>query len=188
MLGCLGIVTLGPCACILQGVLPGGGAALLHASKILPALKESLPNYEQRVGLQIIADSLRVCSGFSPSLMPRSEASLHPALHRDTSAKHNSGCAFTRCYGIPLCSAHRFTRHPPLFCSIRILTRTAPAQQPTRQIVDNAGSEGIVVVGRLMEEKDHNVGYDAAAGLFSRNFRDREEALHMRVVMWAFGA
>jgi chaperonin GroEL len=39
-------------------------------------------------------------------------------------------------------------------------------QAPARQIAENAGTEGSVVVGRLLESKDFNFGYDAQAGEF----------------------
>jgi chaperonin GroEL len=34
-------------------------------------------------------------------------------------------------------------------------------QAPARQIVDNAGADGAVVVGKLLEAKEYNYGYDA---------------------------
>jgi chaperonin GroEL len=37
-------------------------------------------------------------------------------------------------------------------------------QAPARQIAENAGSEGSVVVGRLLDKKDANYGYDAQTG------------------------
>ena len=37
-------------------------------------------------------------------------------------------------------------------------------QAPARQIVDNAGDDGAVVVGKLLEAKDYNYGYDAQTG------------------------
>jgi chaperonin GroEL len=37
-------------------------------------------------------------------------------------------------------------------------------QAPARQIVDNAGDDGAVVVGKLLETKDYNYGYDAQTG------------------------
>ena len=35
---------------------------------------------------------------------------------------------------------------------------------PARQIVDNAGGDGAVVIGKLLESKDYTYGYDAQAG------------------------
>ena len=39
-------------------------------------------------------------------------------------------------------------------------------QAPARQIAENAGTEGSVVVGRLMDKNDPNYGYDAQSGEF----------------------
>ena len=40
-------------------------------------------------------------------------------------------------------------------------------QSPVRQIAENAGAEGSVVVGKILESKVANFGYDAAAGTFT---------------------
>jgi chaperonin GroEL len=37
-------------------------------------------------------------------------------------------------------------------------------QTPARQIVDNAGADGAVVVGKLIESNDYNFGFDAQSG------------------------
>ncbi len=39
-------------------------------------------------------------------------------------------------------------------------------QAPARQIVDNAGGDGAVVVGKLLDSKDYGYGYDAQTGQF----------------------
>jgi len=39
-------------------------------------------------------------------------------------------------------------------------------QAPARQIVDNAGGDGAVVVGKLLDSKDYGFGYDAQTGQF----------------------
>ncbi|VFU09135.1 chaperonin GroEL [Methylocella tundrae] len=39
-------------------------------------------------------------------------------------------------------------------------------QAPARQIVDNSGGDGAVVVGKLLEAKDYSYGYDAQTGEF----------------------
>jgi chaperonin GroEL len=39
-------------------------------------------------------------------------------------------------------------------------------QAPVRQIADNAGFDGSIVVGKLLEKADTNYGYDAQAGEF----------------------
>jgi chaperonin GroEL len=75
-----------------EGVLPGGGSALLFATEVLKRLKPE--NDVQRVGVEIIRRAL---------------------------------------------------------------------QAPVRQIAENAGADGSVVVGKLLESKDLNQGFDAQA-------------------------
>jgi len=78
-------------AAVEEGVVPGGGVALLRASKVLAGLTPE--NDDQRVGMDIIRKAL---------------------------------------------------------------------QAPVRQIAENAGVEGSIVVGKLLEKKDQNFGYNAA--------------------------
>jgi chaperonin GroEL len=40
-------------------------------------------------------------------------------------------------------------------------------QAPVRQIVENSGQDGSVVVGKLLDSTDHNWGYDAQAGQYT---------------------
>jgi chaperonin GroEL len=40
-------------------------------------------------------------------------------------------------------------------------------QSPARNIAENAGAEGSVIVGKLMESNDENEGYDAVSGTFT---------------------
>jgi len=40
-------------------------------------------------------------------------------------------------------------------------------QAPARNIAENAGAEGSVIVGKLLEGKDDNQGYDAKTGQFT---------------------
>jgi chaperonin GroEL len=85
-------------AAVEEGIVPGGGAALLHASKELAAVKDKLTNFDQQIGVQIIANALKV---------------------------------------------------------------------PMKTIASNAGVEGAVIVGKVEELTDPNMGYDAAAGAFT---------------------
>ncbi len=39
-------------------------------------------------------------------------------------------------------------------------------QAPARQIIENAGADGAVVVGKLIEKDDYNWGYNAATGVY----------------------
>lgn len=47
-------------AAVEEGIVPGGGAALLHAAKELKTVKEGLDNFDQQIGVQIIANALKV--------------------------------------------------------------------------------------------------------------------------------
>ena len=80
-------------AAVEEGVVAGGGVALLHSTKALANLK--LDNHDQQVGVDIVRRAI---------------------------------------------------------------------QWPARQIVENAGFDGAVVVGKLLESKDVNFGFDAQAG------------------------
>lgn len=82
-------------AAIEEGILPGGGVALLYATRALRNLKPS--NEDQRRGIQIIENALKA---------------------------------------------------------------------PTNAIVSNAGGDGTLVIGKLLEQDDLNLGYDAAKGHF----------------------
>ncbi|PZP57402.1 MAG: chaperonin GroEL [Micavibrio aeruginosavorus] len=77
-------------AAVEEGIVPGGGTALLYAARSLEGLKGD--NADQQAGIDIIRRAL---------------------------------------------------------------------QAPIRQIVENAGKEGSIVVGKLLEQKETNFGYDA---------------------------
>ena len=77
-------------AAVEEGIVPGGGVALLYARKALDKLKPE--NDDQEMGISIVRRAL---------------------------------------------------------------------ERPTRQIVENAGVEGSIVVGKLLEQKDQNYGFDA---------------------------
>jgi chaperonin GroEL len=82
-------------AAVEEGVLPGGGVALLYAAKVLDRLEPA--NADQRVGIDIVRRAL---------------------------------------------------------------------QTPVRQIAENAGAEGSVVVGKLSEKRNLTRGYDAQGGKY----------------------
>ncbi len=79
-------------AAVEEGVVPGGGVALLHAIKALDSVKPA--NDDQRVGVEIVRKAI---------------------------------------------------------------------QSPARQIAENAGVDGAVVVGKLLESTNANWGFDAQA-------------------------
>ncbi|KAF6144349.1 hypothetical protein GIB67_024576 [Kingdonia uniflora] len=80
-------------AAVEEGIVPGGGVALLYASRELEKLHTA--NFDQRIGVQIIQNALKT---------------------------------------------------------------------PVYTIASNAGVEGAVVVGKLLEQDDTDLGYDAAKG------------------------
>ncbi|MGO4737869.1 chaperonin GroEL [Bosea sp. 2KB_26] len=80
-------------AAVEEGILPGGGVALLRAMKALAVVKPA--NADQKTGVEIVRRAL---------------------------------------------------------------------QAPARQIVENAGADGAVIVGKLIEKDDYNRGYNAATG------------------------
>src|SRR5262249_49083063 len=82
-------------AAVEEGIVAGGGVALLYASKALAKLKPE--NNDQRVGIDILRRTL---------------------------------------------------------------------QSPARQIAENAGTDGSLVIGKLMESTDTNYGYDAQTGQY----------------------
>jgi chaperonin GroEL len=83
-------------AAVEEGVVPGGGAALLYAIKALDKLTPA--NSDQKVGIEIVRKAI---------------------------------------------------------------------QWPARQIAENSGADGSIVVGKLLESKDSNYGYDAQKGEFT---------------------
>lgn len=82
-------------AAIEEGIVPGGGVALLYATKVLENIQTS--NEDQKRGVQIIQNALKT---------------------------------------------------------------------PTFTIVSNAGGDGALVLGKLLEQDDLNLGYDAAKGVY----------------------
>jgi chaperonin GroEL len=80
-------------AAVEEGILPGGGVALIRAQKVLDGLNAA--NEDQKVGINIIRRAI---------------------------------------------------------------------QAPARQIAENAGEDGAVVVGKIVDKSDYNFGYNAQSG------------------------
>jgi len=83
-------------AAVEEGIVPGGGTALLYAVKALESLKSA--NEDQKIGINIVRKAIQV---------------------------------------------------------------------PARQIANNAGEDGAVIVGKMMESKDTDWGFDAQKGEFT---------------------
>ena len=88
-------------AAVEEGVVPGGGVALLYAKKILDSIK--LDNPDQQVGVNIIKKAI---------------------------------------------------------------------ERPIRQIAKNAGVDGSIIVGKLLEQDNENYGYNAQTGKFTDLVKD----------------
>ena len=88
-------------AAVEEGVVPGGGVALLYAKKILDSIKS--PNPDQQVGINIIKKAI---------------------------------------------------------------------ERPIRQIAKNAGVDGSIIVGKLLEQDNENYGYNAQTGKFTDLVKD----------------
>jgi chaperonin GroEL len=82
-------------AAVEEGIVPGGGVALLYATRNLKNLK--FDNFDQNVGVKIITEALKV---------------------------------------------------------------------PCKAIANNAGTDGAVVVGKLLEKEDNQLGYNAQTGVY----------------------
>jgi chaperonin GroEL len=87
-------------AAVQEGVLPGGGVALLRAAKVLEGVKYA--NADQRTGVEIVRKAI---------------------------------------------------------------------QGPARQIVENAGLDGSVIVGKILDKPDYAFGYDAQKGEYGDLFK-----------------
>lgn len=85
-------------AAVQEGILPGGGTALIKASRILDEVKEQAANFDQKLGVEIIKSAIT---------------------------------------------------------------------KPARRIIENAGEEGAVLVGKVYDDAEFNNGYDSAKGEFT---------------------
>ncbi|CAH2353574.1 heat shock protein 60, mitochondrial [[Candida] railenensis] len=85
-------------AAVQEGILPGGGTALIKASRILDEVKANAANFDQKLGVEIIKSAIT---------------------------------------------------------------------KPARRIIENAGEEGSVIVGKIYDNGEFNQGYDSAKGEFT---------------------
>ncbi|XP_062808976.1 uncharacterized protein PRCAT00002193001, partial [Priceomyces carsonii] len=80
-------------AAVQEGILPGGGTALIKASRVLDSVKSKAANFDQKLGVDIIKSAIT---------------------------------------------------------------------KPARRIIENAGEEGAVIVGKIYDDADFNKGYDSS--------------------------
>jgi chaperonin GroEL len=91
------------------------------------------------------------------------KARVEDAMHATRAAVEEGivpggGVALLRC--IP--ALDKLKLHEDEAIGVNIVKRAL--EEPTRQIAQNAGHEGAVVVGRIREAKDDNFGFDAESG------------------------
>ncbi|EGW33988.1 uncharacterized protein SPAPADRAFT_59397 [Spathaspora passalidarum NRRL Y-27907] len=85
-------------AAVQEGILPGGGTALIKATKILDGVKDKAANFDQKLGVEIIRSAIT---------------------------------------------------------------------KPAKRIIENAGEEGAVIVGKIYDEPSFTYGYDSQKGEFT---------------------
>ena len=47
-------------AAVEEGIVPGGGVALLYASRTLAGLREGMTSFDQKIGVDIVHNALKV--------------------------------------------------------------------------------------------------------------------------------
>jgi chaperonin GroEL len=93
------------------------------------------------------------------------KARVEDAMHATRAAVEEGivpggGVALIRC----LSALEKLKLHDDEAIGVNIVKRAL--EEPMRQIVQNAGHEGAVVVGRVRESKDENFGFNAEDGEF----------------------
>jgi len=93
------------------------------------------------------------------------KARVEDAMHATRAAVEEGivpggGVALLRC--IP--ALEKLKLHEDEAIGVNIVKRAL--EEPTRQIVQNAGQEGAIIVGRLRESKEENFGFNAETGEF----------------------
>jgi len=91
------------------------------------------------------------------------KARVEDAMHATRAAVEEGivpggGVALLRC----LTALEKLKLHDDEAIGVNIVKRAL--EEPTRQIAQNAGHEGAVVVGRIRESKEENFGFDAESG------------------------
>jgi chaperonin GroEL len=91
------------------------------------------------------------------------KARVEDAMHATRAAVEEGivpggGVALVRC----IAALEKLKLHDDEAIGVNIVKRAL--EEPMRQIVHNAGSEGAVVVGRIRESKDDNFGFNADTG------------------------
>lgn len=116
--------------------------ALLYASKELDSLPTA--NFDQKIGVQIIQNALKVYS--------------YALLMCDLPLSFSLCCFFLAHLIVSFkCMQHYYL--------LTFLLFVLYVKAPVHTIASNAGVEGAVIVGKLLEQDNPDLGYDAAKGI-----------------------
>jgi chaperonin GroEL (HSP60 family) len=157
-------------AAVEEGIVPGGGAALLHLSELVPAFKETLTHPEEQIGADIVMKALRApcraiagasscrCSGWLAGLAAAAAAAwlLFAGLVAIAGGAWSEWLAGGRqplpcpvlAFGLPSSAHHPASPLPP------------PSRPSPPAPAENAGVEGEVIVQRLLGQP-FEIGYNA---------------------------
>jgi len=126
-------------AAVEEGIVPGGGVALVRAAKVLEKFevnKDGAGDPDEQIGVNIVRRAL--------------EEPLRQIVQ-------NAGKE-----GAVVVERVRSEKNENI--GFNIVRRAL--EEPLRQIVQNAGKEGAVVVERVRSEKNENIGFNAATETF----------------------
>lgn len=78
-------------AAVEEGIVPGGGAALLHLSELVPAFRDTLPEGEERLGADIVMKALRApCRTIAENAGVEGEVVVQQLLGQPFSVGYNA--------------------------------------------------------------------------------------------------
>src|SRR5919108_221130 len=136
---------------------------LIHEKKI-SSMKDLLPLHEQLAKLVGGVAVIKVGAA-TETEMKEKKARVEDAMHATKAAVEEGivpggGVALLRC----LPALEKLKLHDDEAIGVNIVKRAL--EEPIRQIAQNAGHEGAVIVGRVRESKDENFGFNAETGEF----------------------
>jgi chaperonin GroEL (HSP60 family) len=152
-------------AAVEEGIVPGGGAALLHLSELVPAFKETLTHPEEQIGADIVMKALRApCRAIAGASSCRWLVAAAWLLSAGLVAAAGGAWLEWLAAGRQPPPCPRF--FPPRSHPVPCLTSPAPFPTPAAPPplapcrAENAGVEGEVIVQRLLGQP-FEIGYNA---------------------------
>ncbi|CAG9467233.1 unnamed protein product [Pedinophyceae sp. YPF-701] len=78
-------------AAVEEGIVPGGGAALLHLSELLPAFKDTVADPEEKMGVEIVRKALRApCRQIAANAGIEGDVVIEKLLGKDFNVGYNA--------------------------------------------------------------------------------------------------